>query len=64
MSQSNVEEIREGEQQMLGKIEGVKENTEDIVRKMTASYNKLQEEHYAKISKLNEEIGIQREMIR
>ena len=63
-SQSVVDEIRESEQQMLTKIETVKENTEDIVRKMTASYNKLQEEHYANISKFNEEIGVQREMIR
>ncbi len=63
-SWATIEGIRIGEQEMLEKIESVKAETTEVVRKMTESYTELQENYLGKITKLNQEISNQREQIK
>ena len=61
---SSVEEIRETEQEMLVKIEGIRNSTQEIVKQMTESYTKMQEKHLADINMQYQEISQQKEMIK
>ena len=40
-ARASIDEIRDGEQEMLKKITAVKEQTEQIVKKMTESYTEV-----------------------
>ena len=63
-ARASVEESRVNEQETLKQVEGVKGATQEIVRKMTQSYNDLEEEYLGKIAKKQDEIAAQKDQIR
>ena len=49
---------------MLQKIESIKRQTNEMVRKMTESYTEMQESYLMKITRFSTDISNQREAIR
>ena len=49
---------------MLEKIESIKQQTNDMVRKMTESYTEMQESYLMKITRFSNDISNQRDAIR
>ncbi len=49
---------------MLERIENMKQQTNEVVRKMTEKYTEMQEDYLGKITRLNNDISSQREAIR